>query len=238
MTYGLERKRTIQLNNHNKPISYHITTHSTEPAKTTPPTIQTQTMAFPLDYYFGPAPYHSDLPPPLVDHLHERPHPHQSLLSYLTHRKPHRQPIINQPDLDLRDHNSEYIVDVELPGLTDKNAIKIEWTSSRSLLIAGTIDRPFVPDDLPAPAPATEEGGEKPEGEKSGAEAGSEPDPESRKATLLVAERKVGSFRRHLHFPVDVEMEKLKARLESGLLTIRVPKKAMVAGSGARITVE
>ena len=42
---------------------------------------------------------------------------------------------------------------------------------------------------------------------------------------LILGERRIGSFRREFNFPVDVDMEKLSAKLEAGLLTIKVPKR-------------
>ena len=42
---------------------------------------------------------------------------------------------------------------------------------------------------------------------------------------LILGERRIGSFRREFSFPVDVDMEKLSAKLEAGLLTIKVPKR-------------
>ncbi|KAK6401838.1 hypothetical protein LTR95_019136, partial [Oleoguttula sp. CCFEE 5521] len=42
---------------------------------------------------------------------------------------------------------------------------------------------------------------------------------------LILGERRIGSFRRELHFPVEVDIEKLEAKLEAGLLRLNVPKK-------------
>lgn len=204
-------------------------------------------MAFPFDFQ-GQTVYSSDFAPPIVDHLHERATPHPPILQYLiphlrklTH---HFQPpavIPQEPDLDIRDTGPEYIIDVELAGVKDKDAIKIEWTSSRSLLISGNIERPVVvqvQDDTPAPALVTGTAEkvkptETPAPKTNGVAASdkgntqSQSPPPSPLPLLVVAERKIGPFRRHFTFPVDVDLDKLKARLDSGLLQIRVPKKAV-----------
>ena len=64
------------------------------------------------------------------------------------------------------------------------------------------------------------------------------PDVQSPQPVLVVAERKIGPFRRHFNFPADVDMHKLKATLKSGLLTIRVPKKGPAAEGGGRVNIE
>jgi hypothetical protein len=104
---------------------------------------------------FSPVVYGSEYALPLVDHLLERPHQHPSLIQYLVHRKPSLQPHIAQPDVDIRDATDSYVIEVELPGISDKKAIKLEWTSTRSLLLNATTERPFVED---APAPSQQNG--------------------------------------------------------------------------------
>jgi HSP20 family molecular chaperone IbpA len=194
-------------------------------------------MSFPLDY-FGQASFPTDSNPPIVDHLHPRPHPHQSLLQYLTHRAPHLKPAINQPDVDIRDADSEYVIDIELPGISDKNAIKIEWTSSRSLSIIGNIDRPVIADHKPSAA-ALEKVTKVQTGTRGLDGEWNPPPQEKLKGPMLVvAERKVGPFQRYFYFPVDVDMQNLKAKLEAGLLTIRVPTKVSDSKSWGRVTIE
>ena len=41
---------------------------------------------------------------------------------------------------------------------------------------------------------------------------------------LLVGERRIGPFRRQLFFPDEVDKEGLVAKLEAGLLKLKVPK--------------
>jgi HSP20 family molecular chaperone IbpA len=188
--------------------------------------------------YFGPTIYPSDFALPFVDHLHERPHPHQSLLQYLAHRKPYLTPIICQPDVDIRDTTDLYHIEVELPGITDKSTIKLEWISSRSLIIEGNINRPFV-EDSPAPVPIKDEKLAKTGTRDQDGNWIPPPDTQPLKPTLVVSERRIGPFRRHFNFPVDVDMKALRAKLEAGVLMITVPKKHRLEGAyTGRVSIE
>jgi HSP20 family molecular chaperone IbpA len=194
-------------------------------------------MTIPLDY-FGQTAFTSDFSPPFVDHLHERPVSHQSLLQYLLRHRPQPQSTITQPDLDIRETEHEYIIDVELAGVSDKNAINVEWTSSRSLVVSGNIGRPSIPDDKPTDS-APETSAKMSIGARGAAgEWTPAPDTQSPTVVLVVAERKVGPFRRHFNFPVDVDTHKLKAMLKSGLLTIKVPKKGLAVEGRGRVNIE
>ena len=194
-------------------------------------------MTLPLDY-FGQSAYTSDFSPPFVDHLHERPVPHPSLLQYLLRHRPQPQSTITQPDLDIRETEHEYIIDVELAGVSDKNAINVEWTSSRSVVVSGNIDRPSIPEEKAAD-PVPETSTKAPIGTRGASgEWIPAPDPEAPRVMLVVAERRIGPFRRHFNFPVDVDMHKLKAMLKSGLLTIKVPKKGLAVEGTGRVNIE
>jgi HSP20 family molecular chaperone IbpA len=194
-------------------------------------------MTIPVDF-FGQTAFTSDFSPPFVDHLHERPGSHQSLLQYLLRHGSNPQPTIARPDLDIRETEHEYIVDVELAGVSDKNAINVEWTSSRSLVVSGSIDRPSVPDDKPADS-APQASTKIPIGARGAAgEWIPAPDTQAPRLALVVAERKIGPFRRHFNFPVDVDVNKLKATLKSGLLTLRVPKKSLAVEGRGRVNIE
>jgi len=192
-------------------------------------------MAYALGY---PEIDDSDFAAPIVDHLHERQHRRQSLIQYLTHRKANLSPIINQPDVDIRDADKEYFIDVELPGVGNKEAITIEWTSNRDLYISGDVDRPSIPEDSIGhdvhKKSVTAETGTR---DTTTGEWIPPRDPHPKKPTLLAAERKVGPFRRHFTFPLEVDMEQLKAKLDNGLLVIRVPKRVNAKNTG-RVRIE
>jgi HSP20 family molecular chaperone IbpA len=61
--------------------------------------------------------------------------------------------------------------------------------------------------------------------------------------TVLLSERKVGSWRRTFTLPEDVEMKELRARLDGGLLRIDLPKRSLedeaeMSRGGIKIEIE
>lgn len=162
--------------------------------------------------------YYYDLPPPLVDNPHERHHQHQSLVQYLARRHPRPEEHPNQPDVDFRDAISEYLIEVEVPGIKKPDEVVVSWTGSRSLLLTGDVKRP----DYGTPANATVE------------EEQTEQHPGG--VHLLVGERRVGPFRRYINFPTDVE--NVNVTLEAGVLKIRAPKKGFSEASATKVDVK
>jgi HSP20 family molecular chaperone IbpA len=158
------------------------------------------------------APYSHDVAPPLVDHLHERVHQHRSLFQYLTNKSPNPKMYPNHPDIDIRDTKTEYVIEMEVPGLDDPKEIACRWTGLQSLVVSGSIQRP----EIATASVNTEAGTGDPKTENVL--------PDSAEAYLLVGERRIGEFQRHFYFPVEVVMEKLEAKLHAGVLRIRVPK--------------
>ena len=61
--------------------------------------------------------------------------------------------------------------------------------------------------------------------------------PQLHEPELLAGERRIGPFRRHFTFPEEVDMEKLVAKLDAGLLNIRVPKKGLTAVKTGKVNV-
>ncbi|KAK0928250.1 hypothetical protein LTR29_017459 [Friedmanniomyces endolithicus] len=186
---------------------------------------------------------------PTVDHMHERLHQHNSFLDVLARRKPNPIAHPNQPDVDFSDVTSAYLIDLEVPGLKDPNALTIQWLSWRHLVITGTTTRPLhfkgVYGSDPAAPLSTYHGANGTTINRKGAQNG-DGDGQSLYAAvgkdsklmreeaedgsdlppwLIIAERRIGAFRREFRFPVDVDMEKLDARLDAGLLHVVVPKK-------------
>lgn len=163
-------------------------------------------------------PYYYDVPPPLVDHPHERTHQHQNLLQYLSRRPPHPEAHPNQPDVDVRDAISEYFVEVEVPGTKKPSEITVSWTGSRALLLTGNTERPDY-------------------GKAENAQVEEEkPEPHSGGVHLLVGERRVGPFRRYINFPTDIE--NVSVTLEAGLLKIRAPKKGFSEAAATKVDVQ
>src|SRR5437016_4593033 len=91
-----------------------------------------------MSYYY----YDYNFPPPIVDHLHQRPHQHRTLFHYLAHQNPRPEDYPNRPDVDIRDAFTHYYVDVEVPGVKNPKDISVVWTSTRSLVVSGSIEPP------------------------------------------------------------------------------------------------
>jgi HSP20 family molecular chaperone IbpA len=140
------------------------------------------------------------------------------------------------PDLDVRETSSAYFLDVELPGVADKkNDVVIKWASSRTLVIEGHLRRTDIAREWGEHSNQhdSKKSADGPEDQK-----GSREKPKPEEASLLFKERRVGKFRRSFTFPVDIESSKLRAKLEDGLLKIRVPKQENDDHSGEIIHIE
>ncbi|KAI5206615.1 hypothetical protein E4T42_09147 [Aureobasidium subglaciale] len=138
---------------------------------------------------------------PIVDHIHAR---HRGIHWPFSTYKPEQE--IFYPDVDVRDYETGYAIDMELPGLLDKNSIKVEWTSKHDIMISGILARP----ELPVVAKSADANGRRNE-DISVATESSEKDKSA--PILLVAERRT-----------EVDAANLRAKLENGLLEIRVDK--------------
>ncbi|KAF2099068.1 HSP20-like chaperone [Rhizodiscina lignyota] len=118
------------------------------------------------------------------------------------------------PRADVRETIDKYYIDIELPGLENKDSIKLKWTNSNTLLLQVTAEPPAIPegasdaDSLFAPeAKKTEEHG-----------------PPHHLVHQLIKERHVGPIMRAFFFPVSVDRDEMTAKLQYGLLRIVVPK--------------
>ncbi|SMQ49679.1 unnamed protein product [Zymoseptoria tritici ST99CH_3D7] len=191
----------------------------------------------------------------VVDHPHDRLHQHNSFLGVLARRNADPKAHPNYADMDILDTEDLYRIDIEVPGVHDPSSIKLQWENWRFLVVSGETKRSWekvddgdngmqeqrVPDDrsdvlngdlhrMPAKT-----GLAKAVGEDKNALHRSQAHIHDRNGTqggvysiyprLPVEERRIGSFRREIHFDMDVEMGKLKAKLQAGLLTIELPKK-------------
>lgn len=151
---------------------------------------------------------------PMVDHPHERAHQHQSFLRCLAGKQPDPKSIANTPDVDIRDAIAHYLLEIEVPGVRYSANIRCQWTSSKTLIVSGEIERPAYGQQKKTTSTA---GGER--------NIPATDDDEEEPPYVLVGERRIGSFKRLFTFPVDVDTEKLTAKLDAGLLCITVPKK-------------
>lgn len=144
------------------------------------------------------------------------------------------------PNFDVYETAEAYYLEGELPGLSDKNAIDIEFADDRNMMIRGRISRsapkttseqpveekrrslnPTVEDtddedDLGYSVVHHEEKGKQVE------KSVQEEQKEERK--IWLSERTFGAFQRSFSFPTPVDLDKTQATLEAGVLRIMVPK--------------
>jgi hypothetical protein len=102
----------------------------------------------------------------------------------------------------------------------------LTWINSRTLLVEAHLTRPWIPEEQAAQAEALA-AKEKDTKEKSVKENGNvekQSETPSSASHLIVRERQLGTYSRAFDFPVSIEMDKLDAKLASGLLRIIVMK--------------
>jgi HSP20 family molecular chaperone IbpA len=170
----------------------------------------------------------------LVDHPRERLHQHNTFLGVVARKDPDQKAYPNHPDVDISDAIGYYLIELEAPGIKSADSIALNWTSWRSLVVAGSSFRSWEPDTSANPRTTSN-------GHRAGESADrSDLDASALKGSkvkvndvndqlppfLVVGERRIGSFRREFHFPVDIVVEKVEAKLEAGLLRVSVPKKS------------
>jgi HSP20 family molecular chaperone IbpA len=150
---------------------------------------------------------------PIVDHIHAR---HWGFHWPINNAHKLDQ-VIFYPDVDVRDYKTGYAIDMELPGLDDKRSVKVEWISKHDIVISGLLARPSLP---AAMSHGTANGLQTKTTEFATVSSKNDkPAP-----MLLVGERRAGNFCRKFHLPMEVDAANLRARLEDGLLKIRVDK--------------
>ncbi len=129
--------------------------------------------------------------------------------------------IPNHPDVDLIDEVTGYVIQVEVPGIKDVNNIKCQWTSSTQLIVTGDNTPPEKTEGTSGNA-TKEDKSTKDLWYHSGNHGLLEFAPRS-----IIAERRMGMFRRDFSFAPDtVDIEKMTAKLEGGLLSLVVPKRS------------
>ncbi|KAK6528117.1 hypothetical protein TWF281_009369 [Arthrobotrys megalospora] len=152
------------------------------------------------------------------------------------------------PSFDIKETKDSYVLDGELPGVTDKSALDLTFVDENTLVVKGRVERNTETGkpSTPTTTTATEENKEAPatnyhapsveeEGESSAVTKTSETSTEVEKKKengdkYWVRERYVGEFQRAFNFPQSVDHEAVKASLKDGILSIVVPKKAKPEG--------
>ncbi|KAL6251232.1 hypothetical protein RBB50_001440 [Rhinocladiella similis] len=165
------------------------------------------------------------------------------------------------PATDIRETMRSYHIEIETPGVTNKDSIMVQWLTPHTLLVQGESKRPAniglldgdegskVWEGASGEGWAVESGHTKQQ--EDGGPIMRTPSRETVEAelkadsipTVLLSERKVGPWRRTFTLPEDVEMKELKARLDGGLLRIDLPKRSVeeeleTRGGGIKIEIE
>ena len=172
-----------------------------------------------------------------------------------THHKGHSHFRAFTPSFDIIETKDTYILEGELPGLSDKRAVDIEFTDYQTLLVKGKIEksasvaqseakqitseeehreekeRPKTP-----PKPTVEDDIDEDDDGKSNiltpastivSHQEKKPEQQQKKEQIRywVSERTIGSFQRTFSFPGLIDQDKVTASLANGILTIVVPKR-------------
>ncbi|KAK6505011.1 hypothetical protein TWF481_006943 [Arthrobotrys musiformis] len=137
------------------------------------------------------------------------------------------------PSFDVKETKDSYLLDGELPGVTDKSALDLTFVDDNTLVVKGRVEK-NTESGAPTPtsevekettsyhAPSVEE-----EGEASAVTKAATKEVEKKEDgdKYWVRERYVGEFQRAFNFPQSVDHEAVKASLKDGILSIVVPKK-------------
>ena len=187
-----------------------------------------------MNYYVSVPPQQ----PYLTTFLDESFPKHHHLFEGTRHRidtalQTHHDQYIHTPRVDVRETAERFYIDIELPGLADKDALALKWNNSKNLFVEASITRPLI-DGSPkekAVDKSTANGADSQKIHNVEGKVSEEP------VHLVVRERGVGQFDRAFQFPVEVDHDTLVAKLQYGLLRITVVKKESDQLSEKRVEV-
>ncbi|KAF3914922.1 hypothetical protein ABW20_dc0108263 [Dactylellina cionopaga] len=154
------------------------------------------------------------------------------------------------PSFDVKETKDSYVLDGELPGITDKSSLDLTFVDDKTLVIKGRIEK-NAESGKPTPTTTPTEGAESTdatatpptnyhaptveaeEGETSNTSAMTkkteaaevEKKAQNNADKYWVRERYVGEFQRAFSFPQTVDHDAVKASLKDGILSVVVPKK-------------
>jgi HSP20 family molecular chaperone IbpA len=148
------------------------------------------------------------------------------------------------PDCDVRETTTGYHIEIEVPGISDKNAIQVAWLSGRTLQIDGVTVRPHLKGDSEPmrEGDTVSNGVDKETKVKSKSvhednqcqKCASQGFGSNSTTNIIRGERKIGAWRRLISLPVGCDLTSLRAKLEAGLLQISVSKNDGFPPEGAR----
>jgi HSP20 family molecular chaperone IbpA len=164
---------------------------------------------------------------PLFRALHEVPdHPRRSF----------------SPNFDVRETESSFVLEGELPGLHDKSKLSIEFTDSQTLFIKGRLEKPrhfaeaeHEPSSPRSLKPTVHDETEEPAGEEKGKELQQQGKKKEQKTKVWISERTAGEFQRSFTFPINIDQDQVTAQLDYGILKIVIPKKTQSVGKKIEI---
>jgi len=166
------------------------------------------------------------------------------------------------PSFDVKETKDSYVLDGELPGITDKSLLDLSFVDDNTLIIKGRIERNSesgnkddsegAESDASAKAkyqaPSAEEEGTQSSTKQAEGTEGSQTVAKSTPTEVekqqpqdqnryWVRERYVGQFQRSFSFPQNIDHEAVKASLKDGILSVVIPKKTK-SEAVRKITVE
>jgi len=151
------------------------------------------------------------------------------------------------PSFDIKETKESYILDGEVPGVTDKSALDLSFVDENTLVVKGRLERNTETGKPSTPATTTEateenketkyhapsveeEGGESSAVTKTSGTSGEVEKKHQNGEKYWIRERYVGEFQRAFNFPQSVDHDAVKASLKDGILSIVVPKKTKPEG--------
>ncbi|KAI5815678.1 30 kDa heat shock protein [Pyronema omphalodes] len=133
------------------------------------------------------------------------------------------------PNFDIHETEHEYVLEGEFPGISDKKNISIEFTDDNTILVHGKTERSTHGWKDSSQGNVKQATIEAPEEKKAiegtdSTQKSEKKEKEKKEPKYWVTERSVGEFSRSFRFPGDVDVDKVKASLEHGILKVVVPK--------------
>jgi HSP20 family protein len=123
-----------------------------------------------------------------------------------------------RPAVDVTESDASYVITLDVPGVR-KEDVQVSVEGRRVSIVAETRS---ATDDAPAGGAAEATGGTEADVSKEAAKAAA--------ARTLVRERSYARYARSFTLPADIEQGTAQARLENGVLTVTLPKRARQAG--------